>query len=585
MRVILLVACFLFMQCLQAQNCCDNDGIAVICYTPELVYCQGVSCPYTLDGGFMTGLSKKLANPDHFGPNSISDCPIELVPLVDINSVSDVEDLACDIVFMGNFASDSNGGTGTFLPITLLEIVREWSMECLKNLVILFQGEAEPWGYLVADNNINPNVAGNVSEPNIFNGPFGSLTQFNQGGSFQGTFINSPESGNTVLARDNSNRPTVVLDTETNDIIFADVGIMCNGPGDVTDSPNIINDNDILACNVMALGCQIAFSGNNYELFETICQGDDFILPDGQVVDEAGAYEVTLMGVNECDSIITTYLEISDPEDFYFEYTGCLDDGFSFSVGNQVFDQGNTNGEVIISNQWGCDSTVIVDMTFNEPSSSTFDTIICEGESVDVSGFIFNQAVDTQLYLLNAVNCDSVISVNVETFYFEEFEVPSSIIIENNKPYTFDLEVPADYSIAWNPSSDLSCDDCPNPILNNTDNTAAYQLSVTSPFDCVKVYEINVSYLCTPFVPNVFSPILSDENGYFKPQAPCILEDYHLQIFDRWGNMVFESFRSEEAWDGTINNRALSVGVYIYQLSYVNAKTPSKIVGDVTLIR
>ncbi len=577
---------FLFLHFgLFSQDCCNDDGVAVICYTPELVYCNGVSCPYTLDGAFMDGLSQKLANPANFGPGSISDCELSLVPLVGINNAADVENLACDIVFLGNFATDNNGGGGTFLPLLLLESVKEWSLQCTKNLTILFQGEAEPWGYLVANDNMNPNVAGNVSEPNIFNGPFGSLTQFNQGGTFQGTFVDSPETGNTILARDNNNRPTVVLDNLTNDIIFADVGIMCNGPGDVTVSPEINNDNDILACNVMALGCQIAFSQNNFYMDAELCVGASYVLPNGESVDEPGEYEVVLESANGCDSIITVSLDISDPEDFYFDYSGCVGDDFSFAVGSEVFNEDVTSGIVTIQNQWGCDSTVYVNLEYKENSSSSFDSIICEGSSFMFNDLLISSAVDTQLVLLNAVSCDSVIDVYVETFYFQEIDLVSSVVIENNAAYTFELDVPDDYDILWSPSNDLSCSDCPNPILNNTENIDVYQVSITNPFGCTEVYEVAMTYLCKPYIPNVFSPILGDQNGVFRPVAPCELIDYELLIFDRWGNRVFESINSDESWDGTLNGRDLNIGVYVYQLSYFNGVEASIIAGDITLLR
>lgn len=73
---------------------------------------------------------------------------------------------------------------------------------------------------------------------------------------------------------------------------------------------------------------------------------------------------------------------------------------------------------------------------------------------------------------------------------------------------------------------------------------------------------------CFFYVPSAFSP---DQNGFnelFQPKFECDLYDYRLRIFDRWGELIFETTNPYAAWDGTYRNQALQVGVYVWEVQY-----------------
>ena len=72
------------------------------------------------------------------------------------------------------------------------------------------------------------------------------------------------------------------------------------------------------------------------------------------------------------------------------------------------------------------------------------------------------------------------------------------------------------------------------------------------------------------FIPNSFNP-KSDEaaNRVWKPaQAYVSPGSYSLEIFDRWGQLVFETKNENKAWDGRMNGEFAPSGVYTYQLRY-----------------
>ncbi len=97
----------------------------------------------------------------------------------------------------------------------------------------------------------------------------------------------------------------------------------------------------------------------------------------------------------------------------------------------------------------------------------------------------------------------------------------------------------------------------------------------------------------TAFTPNVYGP--SDghynnsdrSNDVFYPIVVVGgLQSYHMQIFNRWGVMLFESNDISIGWDGYYRNKQLPEDVYIYKINgRYNDGEPFSIVGDVLLMR
>jgi gliding motility-associated-like protein len=302
----------------KAQNCCDVDGNVDLCYLSGATYCgsnTGSCFEYSLDGNFMVNaLTAKLNSANNFGPDGTVDCSLELKILEDISSVDAINACGCDIIFLPNVFIEPGTNTmdlsQSYIPEDILQNIYDWSLACDNNLVIATQGEANLWGYTTTNSNVNPNtpVAG-TSLNSIFEGPFGSLDQFNQGGSFQGVFTETPSTGFEVLSHDANGNPTAALDLVSNDIVIGDIGVFCSGgAGVVSTGAGVNNNNDILICNIFALACQLAEEGNKVTVTHELCPGESVFLPNGQEVNTAGIYIDTLMAFNGCDSIITTSL-------------------------------------------------------------------------------------------------------------------------------------------------------------------------------------------------------------------------------------------------------------------------------------
>lgn len=72
----------------------------------------------------------------------------------------------------------------------------------------------------------------------------------------------------------------------------------------------------------------------------------------------------------------------------------------------------------------------------------------------------------------------------------------------------------------------------------------------------------------TIYIPNTFTPNADDINDGFKPVYLNLDEsDYYLEIFNRWGERVFETHDPTESWPGTYHGELCQQGVYAWRIS------------------
>jgi gliding motility-associated-like protein len=94
------------------------------------------------------------------------------------------------------------------------------------------------------------------------------------------------------------------------------------------------------------------------------------------------------------------------------------------------------------------------------------------------------------------------------------------------------------------------------------------------------------------YIPNIFSPNGDGINDVLKWDGNRGVKEIALmEIFDRWGNLVFGfSHKTDDdpagQWDGTLNGKQLNPGVFTYKaiVVYVTGETEVSY-GDITLIR
>lgn len=72
------------------------------------------------------------------------------------------------------------------------------------------------------------------------------------------------------------------------------------------------------------------------------------------------------------------------------------------------------------------------------------------------------------------------------------------------------------------------------------------------------------------YVPNCFTPGNNGINDIFAPKGTDIT-DFHMMIFNRWGELIFETNDLSTGWDGKCRNTFVQQDVYIYKISYRTA--------------
>ena len=590
--LITIVIVFTFFTQLFSQACdCGEETQINICYLSNQAVCSepGVSdCRYLMDGEFLTGVRNKLQNSNNFGPNGVVNCQVQLSPLDAVPSPEFLDESGCDVVFVGSSVeySQSVDILESDILKEYLQNIREWSIQCEENLVIVTQAEAFEWGYETYDRNVNPNFAfANESSLSVFDGPFGSLISFEQGGSFQGIFEVLPASGAIILGVDDNGKPTLALDELTNDIVAADIGIFCsNGAGPISGNATIssINPNDILVANIFALGCQIAQNNFNEFQFAALCPGEDYTLPGGAIVNTAGLYVDSLLTVMDCDSVIET--EIWEVEEYMDDitYNGCSGDGYEVVINEVAYNENRQSGVEFMETSFGCDSVVTINLSYEKLDTSYFDTIICVSETVDINGTIISPDATEEFVISRTDQCDSIHYVNVSSYPDYEIDIETYLTIKLGTPYIFNNQIPENVSIQWLPEEGLDCYDCPNPALLEFD-IDQYQVLLEDENGCSKSFTITLDYYCSPYIPNIINLSEQDpRNNSLQIFSACPLINFEINVFDRWGNSVYESEDQTEKWDD-IRAQDLNQGVYVYVLKYENETEKFSESGTVTI--
>lgn len=148
---------------------------------------------------------------------------------------------------------------------------------------------------------------------------------------------------------------------------------------------------------------------SNNTVTQTICQEDSLFL-QGAWQNTAGLYLDTLIGANGCDSLISTTLNFHPSDTVNLSQSICGGDSV-FLAGNWQSTSGiytDTYPSV-----FGCDSTVITDLTVIAPIEIFDTTAVCFGDSLFVGGDWQLSSGDYVDSLIASSGCDSLIMTNL----------------------------------------------------------------------------------------------------------------------------------------------------------------------------
>lgn len=106
------------------------------------------------------------------------------------------------------------------------------------------------------------------------------------------------------------------------------------------------------------------------------------------------------------------------------------------------------------------------------------------------------------------------------------------------------------------------------PIYGQVDESRKYRV-IAYKAGQPEIYSISNEVDVVPgmalFIPNSFTPNGDGVNDSFGVSGEAIKE-FHLKIFNRWGDLIFETHNARDRWDGTYMGEQVPGGTYIYKV-------------------
>ncbi|MBK7946947.1 MAG: gliding motility-associated C-terminal domain-containing protein [Flavobacteriales bacterium] len=231
------------------------------------------------------------------------------------------------------------------------------------------------------------------------------------------------------------------------------------------------------------------------------------------------------------------------------------------------------------------------------------DSILCRGESLVLDAYNPNsvyQWSDGITTFGRVVSNSQNLIVNVNNGYCYGSDTISVLVVENPLP----VLVNAVDVCFEDPRVQLTLDGSPTGtfIFWSTGDTTRsivvrdygqYIVEALNPPRCVKIDTIQVREHCPPrvFIPNTFTPDNDGTNDFFIPVSYNV-STIDFKIFNRWGEIVFETDSHGKGWDGYHSGKVVPDGVYNYRFtfkpyidSYGGMGNEEVLTGHVTVLR
>jgi len=260
--------------------------------------------------------------------------------------------------------------------------------------------------------------------------------------------------------------------------------------------------------------------------------------------------------------------------------------GDSFLVGGVYYSSTGSYSETLTSS-FGCDSIATINLTVNPVVSSNVNLAVCSGDSMLIQGDYYTDAGSYSFNFTSSLGCDSIVTYNLSVNPLPTISILGGGLINLGESVNLTvIPISASFSYFWSPSSGLSCVSCAQPIASPSESTW-YFVTVTNANGCQATDSIfvEVDPSSSLYIPNIFSPNDDGNNDVYLVRGKGI-SLFLLQIYNRWGQLVFESNDIENGWDGTKDGNPFNQGVFVYKIT-ATMSSGKKIneTGNVTLIR
>ena len=301
----------------------------------------------------------------------------------------------------------------------------------------------------------------------------------------------------------------------------------------------------------------------------TICANQLPYSWNGQTITIAGTYTANLTSAGGCDSIAILNLIVSGTLTSTTNTIIC-NNQLPYSWNGQSITAAGTY-TANLTNAAGCDSLATINLTVSGTLNSTTNIGICPNQlPYSWNGSNYATSGTYQVTLQSAAGCDSIATLILL--------VDSSLVSTRYPTVTTSSDVATQLqarsiggnsSYLWNPSVGLNYDTVPNPIFNYNQQTE-YTISIASGAGCKVVDTLLVLLNTVPtltsdlFVPNAFTPNSDGVNDKLFPLTVNVKQLNYFRVFNRWGQLMFETNVIGNGWDGKFNGKPQLMDVYTW---------------------
>jgi gliding motility-associated-like protein len=235
------------------------------------------------------------------------------------------------------------------------------------------------------------------------------------------------------------------------------------------------------------------------------------------------------------------------------------------------------------------------------------DTVLCYGsEKIDLRTILqgspdFNGRWEPPLFSAGNFFDPNVDSAGTYTYIVPEADPCSGDSVQVSVKIHYPFQLRADTTVCYDKTLFL---EVPRGLVDWTwsDGSQKPQLPVVEPGTytlvgatdyCTYSDSVAVDFItcieCPPYAPNVFSPNEDGTNDDWHIFLNCRWTDYRLEVYDRWGNLVFAADDPESTWDGRMRGKDAVGGVYVWRMRWtgelLGAPKSWAFEGDVTVLR
>lgn len=139
-------------------------------------------------------------------------------------------------------------------------------------------------------------------------------------------------------------------------------------------------------------------------------------------------------------------------------------------------------------------------------------------------------------------------------------------------------------TISWLPIPGLDNATAANPVAAPT-STTTYTVTVTSAQGCSISDSVIVTVLPSIVIPDGISPNADGDNDEWIIDGIELFPNCNVEVYNRWGELLFQSVGYKEHWKGTYKGKELPVGTYYYIIDLKDPLYPDAYTGPITILR